>query len=138
MSVIGFNQGSRKPKLRRIQTFLMDEIGLCFSVQELLICALGLSHCTSSSSPPVAAPHSGLGSTVFSALLLLSHEHRPFSLLAGEECAQSEAEEKTCPFSEKNPHCSTAIFISYLNANDLEALLLPLIEHYGSKFPLLL
>lgn len=104
MSVAGFHQGSRKPKLRSVQMFPMGEIGLYCSVHVLLV---RVCH----TAPPLLVL---LGPTVISALLLLPHEHRPFSLLGGEERAQSE--EKTCPFSEKNPHCSTALFVSYLNS----------------------
>lgn len=106
--------------------FLVGEIGLSCSVHELLTPALGFSHCTSSPSPAVPALHSCLRPmagvyTVISALPLSPHEHRPLSLLGGEECAPSEAEEKTCPFSEKNPHCSTALFISFLNSKLLRS-----------------
>lgn len=108
-----FQPGLEEPT---VVMFLMGETGLCCSVCELLIHALGLSHCTSSPvllcQPCPALHRDPQGSQL--CFSCPTNEHWPFSQLGGEECAWSE--EKTCPFSEKNPHCSTALFVSYLNS----------------------
>lgn len=69
--------------------------------------------CCASSAQLLLAP------TVIPAFLLLPH--RPCSWLGGEGCARSGAEERTWPFSERNPHCSTALLLSYLNSKWLRS-----------------